>query len=68
MRRIVNRTGLDSDDDVEGKTETPEPAAEWTPGQEENNDNTMTTVNMQITFLEVKDYDIQYFLEDLAMY
>uniref|UniRef100_A0AAQ4R7N0 Myosin-9 n=1 Tax=Gasterosteus aculeatus aculeatus TaxID=481459 RepID=A0AAQ4R7N0_GASAC len=28
MRRIVNRTGLDSDDDVEGKTETPEPAAE----------------------------------------
>ncbi|XP_037328239.1 myosin-9-like isoform X1 [Pungitius pungitius] len=28
MRRVVNRSGPDSDEDVDGKTETPEPAAE----------------------------------------
>ncbi|XP_031730435.1 myosin-9-like isoform X1 [Anarrhichthys ocellatus] len=28
MRRIINRTGLDSDEDVDVKTETPEPAPE----------------------------------------
>lgn len=48
MRRIINRSGQDSDEDVEVvKTEEPEPAAEWTEEDQEGT-NTMTTVNMQI--------------------
>ncbi len=29
MRRIVSRSGIESDEDPEAKTETPEPKPEW---------------------------------------
>lgn len=47
MRRITKSSGLDSDEDMDVKTEAPEPAAEWTE-ESQGGDNTMTTVNMQI--------------------
>lgn len=30
MRRTLNRSGLDSDEDVDVQTDAPEPAVEWT--------------------------------------
>lgn len=46
MRRTMNRSGLESDEEVEVTAEAPEPAAEWTEGSQKG--NVTTTVNMQI--------------------
>lgn len=47
MRRTVNRSGLDSDDDVDVQTEASEPVAEWTEESKKGN-LIITTVGMQI--------------------
>lgn len=47
MRRTTNRSGLDSDEDVDLPSETPEHAAEWA-GENREGDIIMTIVNMQI--------------------